>query len=549
MRGLHALAIGLVLAVGGGMQVDASAADPAWSEAAAVPGMTFNQYCARATGDGIQIGSYPSSSIYPQPSLSVGRESSGDWEPERSAPFPVCSSTYLTDADGLTTAIVATGNGFGLATQLPDHSWGAAIVPQALTSCSVDSDRSPNALIARDGTLVVACSHATTQTKIVERSPSGAWTTTTFGAGGLRAELSIARGRAGTVEAFWEEAVAFTIDAYRATRDATGAWGPPTRLFEWKTLWQTPGLVPPALATNASGEGVAVFSANESDIVPRTYTADITGAWTSQPTLDALNDHSGPVRNVGADDTGTLTIATEGPGADPLIRRTRGGTITTTPFTGSAWSFAALPTGEVVLIHPASLVSYGPLDVDLLENGEWLPTHRLPTSNAVTLPAILVGPEHDIVITYPASNTGPADARTWWTARLVSQPRLVALTMPGSVQAGHDVAVRVTPRQFGAALTAVWDFGDGSPSVTGNAVHHSFATAGDFTVRVSTTSPNGRSASESRVMHVDEQACDADTCLPATASETGACKGALIGETVAVGSRCNVDARSASPSR
>ena len=82
-------------------------------------------------------------------------------------------------------------------------------------------------------------------------------------------------------------------------------------------------------------------------------------------------------------------------------------------------------------------------------------------------------------------------------------PTITTLTGDTSVSEGESATFSVTATDPGAdALTYTWDFGDGSPTVTGDSVSHVFADNGTYTVTVTVTDDEGATTRDTLTVQV-----------------------------------------------
>lgn len=78
-------------------------------------------------------------------------------------------------------------------------------------------------------------------------------------------------------------------------------------------------------------------------------------------------------------------------------------------------------------------------------------------------------------------------------------PQLRSLSVPASATVGSAAAFSVSPFDVVSAVTATWDFGDGT-SAAGGSVSHAYAAPGSYAVKVTATDATGKTATESRTV-------------------------------------------------
>jgi hypothetical protein len=101
---------------------------------------------------------------------------------------------------------------------------------------------------------------------------------------------------------------------------------------------------------------------------------------------------------------------------------------------------------------------------------------------------------------------GVRDAGNAWALRVstydVTPPEARAVDVPSGAVVGAGVGMSVTPWDALTGASATWDFGDGSPVVSGSSVSHVYADAGARTVTVTVTDGAGNTAVATRPIHV-----------------------------------------------
>ncbi len=111
-------------------------------------------------------------------------------------------------------------------------------------------------------------------------------------------------------------------------------------------------------------------------------------------------------------------------------------------------------------------------------------------------PRVAIGSDGDGVAVWVRSNVAQAAGFD------AAGPRLRDVTGPGTGTAGSPTAWSVTPADIWSAIgSTVWDFGDGG-TASGASVQHTYATAGTFTVTVTSTDVVGNARSATRSIAV-----------------------------------------------
>jgi hypothetical protein len=82
-------------------------------------------------------------------------------------------------------------------------------------------------------------------------------------------------------------------------------------------------------------------------------------------------------------------------------------------------------------------------------------------------------------------------------------PRLESLSVPASATAGTSAAFAVAPFDVVSSVASTsWSFGDGSPAANGTTAQHTFAAAGSYDVKVTSTDAVGNTSSATRKVTV-----------------------------------------------
>jgi hypothetical protein len=82
-------------------------------------------------------------------------------------------------------------------------------------------------------------------------------------------------------------------------------------------------------------------------------------------------------------------------------------------------------------------------------------------------------------------------------------PRLGGLSVPAAATAGTSAAFAVAPFDVISSVASTsWSFGDGSPAASGTSVQHTFAAAGSYDVKVTSTDAVGNTTSATRKVTV-----------------------------------------------
>jgi PKD repeat protein len=82
-------------------------------------------------------------------------------------------------------------------------------------------------------------------------------------------------------------------------------------------------------------------------------------------------------------------------------------------------------------------------------------------------------------------------------------PRLGGLSVPATATAQTSAAFAVAPTDVMSSVASTsWSFGDGGPAVSGTSVQHTFAAAGSYDVKVTSTDAVGNASSATRKVTV-----------------------------------------------
>jgi PKD domain len=239
-----------------------------------------------------------------------------------------------------------------------------------------------------------------------------------------------------------------------------GAWGEDAALHQASD--GVSAVEAPQVALDEQGRAVAVWRAYKNPPgvfgVQAATTGFINGGWSSPTTLAESGGNGSTQPAVATDPAGDALIAWEIGGIVSAVSRPA----------GTALAGPGVPISN--LAHPGFL----PPQVGMDANGDGVVTWSSPDSISTHI-AVAVND--------------------------VTPPILSSISVPGSVEAGAAAAMSVAITDTWSPASIAWDFGDGA-TATGQAVSHSYSTAGTRTIIVTATDAVGNKKSETRSIQV-----------------------------------------------
>jgi hypothetical protein len=217
------------------------------------------------------------------------------------------------------------------------------------------------------------------------------------------------------------------------------------------------------------------------------------GTWTVDDVSTDVAPACEPLQALGADPGGGATVVWKAQSSDGLdsVRLTAGGWEPRVPaFAGRTESAedAAIDGGTVVLVAH-----------DAATNADSLLATRREDGDGWSAPALLDGASAAAGLSgVDVAGDAAGDALASWTATdalgaksiaaaafQAAGPQLTAVSVPAGGAPGEQLAFSVAARSaFATVAGTSWDFGDGAPSIVGDAVSHAYAQAGDYTVTI-----------------------------------------------------------------
>jgi hypothetical protein len=240
-----------------------------------------------------------------------------------------------------------------------------------------------------------------------------------------------------------------------------GAWGEDAALHQASD--GVSAVEAPQVALDEQGRAVAVWRAYKNPPgafgVQAATTGFINGAWSSPTTLTESGGNGSTKPTVAANPTGDALIAWEIGQVISAVSRPA----------GTALAGPGVPISN--LAHPGFLSPQVAIDL----NGDGVVTW---SSNGVAVPSHIAVAVND-----------------------VTPPTLSSISVPGSVEAGAAAAMSAAITDTWSPASIAWEFGDGA-TATGQAVSHSYSTAGTRTITVTGTDAVGNKKSETRGIQV-----------------------------------------------
>ncbi|MCU0309084.1 MAG: PKD domain-containing protein, partial [Thermoleophilia bacterium] len=389
------------------------------------------------------------------------------------------------------------------ATRPAGGTWTAAVPACAPRSVYFLGDPWGGAGIDDAGRAVVVCWSELSPAIEVRETPAGGtnWT------GGLLPGNAVVSTRPlvgltpdGGLTLAWVEAGAIGT----RHRPAGGDWGPMTPLSAGLGGSQPQ---PPALSAGRDGEVIVAW--RESADASLWAAVQRAGVWSS-PARIASPGGAAYDLSVAAGAAGEGVVAWR-EGADDGVRavvRARGSwTVPVSLGTGDRTVAAAGPAGDgLVLWRRLPAPPDCPVVAARHVDGTWgAPEAIMPRS---LNPAVAVGPGGDAIAgTSLSGDSACSAARDPVLVRGLdaSPPRVDALTLPARATTGVPIAVGASLSDaWSGLLEPAWDFGDGTPAVTGAQASHTFAVAGTYTVRLATADTAGNSGHQERTVLVED---------------------------------------------
>jgi hypothetical protein len=396
------------------------------------------------------------------------------------------------DATGVSARAKPLGGVFGPTSTLYTNASGenTGVVAAA-------SDASGNALVAHETVLAVGSSYTST-VRTSRRTPGSgfepAQTVTSVNITGSPASRYIDRIRIGFDQA--GNALLTGRDSSMSTSSGTttttsrviSSWRPPGA-GAWSPVQE---LEPPRVSTSGSGPSTGTTA------YAPTSAVDPTGAATASWTVNGLPSSS-TIRTASAPSAGAaFAPATDVASSTDSASRYGGSALA--PQAGGAMllmDFHA-DTFESSL-RPAGAAAFGPRTPFTPPGQDLYGGEPITSSDR----------DGDVIAAWSVLDSTATKVRTWGATYDASAPAFSNLTVPASATAGTPVAMSAAPTDALSAVGAVtWTFGDGSPG-DGNAVSHTYAAPGDYTVTATATDAAGNAVSATRPVTVAPAAAPA----------------------------------------
>lgn len=398
------------------------------------------------------------------------------------------------------------------ATRPAGEAWQTVAVP--LSGPGIGG--APALALAPDGTVAVAWLDAGV-VKVSVRGVAGAFSAaTTIASGADPHALAIAAGPGSDFMMVWADtngAQSRVMAAYRPTGGPAFAAAVSALLVSPGNVNQSIYLSVPKVAFDLSGQASVVWLRAVTDSAANTTMTVWEGKWrtagaggTFQGVLPHLfenrlvsNTLPSPLDDgeLVADASGRTSFVWPSLGAAGAL-----GTATRAAGTGfaatqavvspSAPRIAAAAVGSSLLVtEDRSLTAafapagggLGAFDVGLSPSAATTQNRTVPAGDAGGDAAVL---------------WGTRDAGSAWALRVstydVTPPEARAVDVPSGAVVGVGVGMSVAPWDALTGASATWDFGDGSPAVSGASVSHAYAGAGARTVTVTVTDGAGNTA-------------------------------------------------------
>ena len=387
-------------------------------------------------------------------------------------------------------------------------AWGPA-VDIAVTTTDFEFAR-PQVALDAQGAAVVVYQNGTGTEHFIEaaaRPAGGAWQApvTLSAAGRDNVTPQLAVDPQGTAVAVWTRYEVAGPFAQAAVRPPGAGWQAPVTI-------SAAGHDPFAtdVAIDAQGNAVAVWDSLSAPI--RTADRPAAGSWQAPVAIEAGTD---PQIAVGAQGHAVLVWKT-----GTFVR-------STVRPPGGAWEAPVDLPGDDGFLHGASSEPAVAIDSQgkavavwqrvvigpaLLDNETVQAAVRLP-NGAAWQPATDLGPVGVRSRQAQVAIDGQGNAVAVWKVdrapddRIQASgydavaPQLRSLSIPASAVAGKPVAFSVSPFDVWSALLTAWTFGDGTRA-TGNAVSHTYAKAGTYSVGVTAFDEAANSTAATRTIAI-----------------------------------------------
>jgi hypothetical protein len=359
------------------------------------------------------------------------------------------------------------------------------------------SDSGGNTLVAHRTVLIVGSSYTSTL-RTSRRTPGSGFepaqtvtsaNITGSGASRLFDRIHIGFDQAGdALLTASDSSMSTTSGTTTTTSSVIASWRPPGA-GTWSPVQQ---LEPPRVSTSGGGPATGTTAYAPTSAVDPTGAATATWSVNGLPSSSTIRTASAPSGGAAfapANDVASSTDSASRYGGSALAPQP-GGAMLLMDFHAGAFESGLRPAGAAV---------FGPR-TPFTPPGQDVNGSELITSS---------DRDGDVIAAWSVFDSTALKRRTWSATYDASPPAFGDLTVPASATAGAPVAMSAAATDTLSSVAAVaWTFGDGGAG-DGNAVSHTYAAPGDYTVTATATDAAGNAVSATRSVAIAPAAAPA----------------------------------------